>query len=156
MKKRVLVFLLLGPTSVVVVWLGYFIGNGSGSVEVAAIVSVLLFLLTWFVAMIALFVDGALAYPLPLPLRAPLTAVAGGVFAGVLFFGTIGWFLLLMNHFFAGMTPGVTAWTLTLRTSAPFVIGGALCMGVCSLLSHDYAFLQRRIARRTRLPSNAG
>jgi hypothetical protein len=112
--KRVLVFLLLGPTLVVTAWLIYFAESGGGSGSVAAIVGMLLFLFTLIVAMITWAIDGAVAHSLPLPLRAPLTAITGGAIAGV-----------LPLAFFSPLFP-------------PFAIGGALCMGACSLLSNEY------------------
>ena len=135
--KKVLVFLLLGPTLVVTAWLIYFAESGGGTGSVAAIVSMLLFLFTLIVAMITWSIEGSVAHTLPLALRAPLTAIAGGVVAVGLFLGTIGW-------------------TLPLGVSAPFAIVGAFCMGVCSLLSHDYGIWQRRVRRKGGLPSNAG
>jgi hypothetical protein len=122
--KRVLVFMLLGPTLVVTAWLIYFAESGGGSGSVAAIVSLLLFLFTLIVAMITWAIDGSVAHTLPLPLRAPLTAIVGGIVAFGVFLGLVGW-----------MFP--------LWTSTPFGIGGALCMGACSLLSHDYSCWQR-------------
>jgi hypothetical protein len=135
--KRVLVFMLLGPTLVVTAWLIYFAESGGGSGSVAAIVSMLLFLFTLIVAMITWAIDGSVAHTLPLPLRAPLTAIVGGVVAIGLFLGLVGWIF-------------------PLSISTPFAIGGAVCMGACSLLSHDYGNRQRRVARKGGLPSNAG
>jgi hypothetical protein len=135
--KRVLVFMLLGPTLVVTAWLIYFAESGGGSGSVAAIVSMLLFLFTLIVAMITWAIDGSVAHTLLLPLRAPLTAIVGGIVAFGVFLGMVGW-----------MFP--------LWTSTPFAIGGAVCTGVCSLLSHDYGRWQRRAVQRSGLPSSAG
>jgi len=152
--KRAIVFLLLCPASVATAWLIYFVESGGASSAVAEIVTVLLFCFTLCVAVIAWFIDGSLASSLPLVLRAPLTAIAGGVTAGVLFL--ISAFPLLMNPFAIGMMHGANVWTLPLWLSAPFAIGGALCMGVCSLLSHDYGRRQRPAVQSGGLPSNAG
>ena len=123
--KRAVVFLVLGPAlAFFTTWLIYFAEGGSGSGYIAATVSILLFSFTWLVAMITWAIDGFLAHALPLPLRAPLTAIVGATVAVGLFLGLGGCFLPL--------------WI-----STPFAIGGALCMGACSVLSHDYGLWKR-------------
>lgn len=155
--KRILVFLLLGPALVVTAWLIYVPagkGPGDGFVALAAMA---LFTFALFVASFAVLVDGYLADTLPIYLRAPLIAIVGAAIAGGLFLGTVGWmfpgWITLLS---AGLIPGTVGWTLPFRLSAPFAISGALCMGACSLLSHDYCFRHRRAALKGGPPSNAG
>jgi hypothetical protein len=133
--KRPRVFLLVGPPSVVIVWLIYFFttGGNASTAGIAAFIGVLLFCFTLVFATFAFLLDDALARHLPLFLRAPLTALAGA--AGGLFLGAAG--LMVLGLF----TPaGLTAmnWLSVLESSMPWVIVGALIMGMCSLLSHDY------------------
>jgi hypothetical protein len=64
-------------------------------------------------------VDGYFAHVLPIPLRVPLTAIVGATIA-------VGLFLYLVGK---GMS---------LQFPTPIAIIGALSMGMCSLLSHDY------------------
>ena len=119
--KRVLIFLLLGPIMVVTAWL-IFIAAIDWSVD---FVATALFVFTFFVAAITRPIDGYLARALPIYLRAPLTAVAGATIA-------IGIPLILVSILLSHLLM-LPQWTMV-----TLAIGGALCMGVCSLLSHDY------------------
>lgn len=123
--KRILVFLLLGPASVVTAWLIYA-PAGKGP----ALAAMALFTFAFFVASCTVLVDGYLADTLPIYLRAPLIAIVGAAIAVGMAFG-LAWTVVL--HFV--MLP---QWILL-----PFAIGGALCMGACSLLSNDYGSWQR-------------
>jgi hypothetical protein len=141
--KRAVVFLVLGPASVFLTWSIFVAGAGGPAGGFVAFVGMLLFLFTLPVAALSASFDGYLARALPLPLRAPLTAIVGATVAGGL--------LLALNRM---MFPHGT--TLPLEILTPFAIGGAVCMGACSLLSHDYGKRQRPAVRRDGLPSNAG
>lgn len=61
-------------------------------------------------------VDGYLAHVIPQPLRAPLSAVVGAATTA---------FLLVW----------IARWPIQPQTSMPIVLAGAVCMGLCSLLS---------------------
>lgn len=120
--KRALMFLLLGPTLVVAAFLIYIVKGPWGHFEGAS--AMILFIFTFFVAAITGLVDGYLAQALPVYLRAPLTAIAGATI-------TVSLVLILVG-------------TISLQwILMPFAIGGALCMGTCSLLSNDYGSCQR-------------
>jgi len=107
--KRALVFLVLGPA--VVAFIGCaFLPSG--------VVAVVLFLFTLAVSVFAASVDGV-ARDLPISVKAPLAAIVGATAAGVLGGALLG---------LIAAPPAVT----------PIALGGALCMCVCSLLSHDY------------------
>jgi hypothetical protein len=135
--KRAVVFLVLGPASVFLAWSIFVAGAGGPAGGFVAFVGMLLFLFTLPVAALSASFDGYLARALPLPLRAPSTAIVGATIAG-------GLACALFSCLFP---PSMLMW---------FAIGGAVCMGACSLLSHDYGNPQRRAARRAGLPSNAG
>jgi hypothetical protein len=140
--RRPLVFALLGPASVVFTVLAID-GGGSPLDGIAALIAMLLFLFTLSVSAIAGPIDGYLARTLPLELRAPLTALTGGTIA-------VGLLLALNRMMFPHGT------TLPLEILMPFAVGGAVCMGACSLLSHDYGRRQRPAVQSGRLPSSAG
>ena len=107
--KRALVFLVLGPA--VAAFIGCaFLPSG--------LVAIVLFLFTLAVSVFGASVD-ALARDLPISVKAPLAAIVGATVAGSLAGALLGLFVPL----------AVT----------PIAFGGALCMSVCSLLSHDYA-----------------
>ena len=108
--KRILVFLVLGP-AVVAIITSMFLPY--------AFIAIVLFLFTVAVSVFAASVDGYLAWFCPIYVRAPVIAIVGATVAAGLAGVLLGWF----------MPQAVT----------PAAIGGALCMGWCSLLSHDYA-----------------
>jgi hypothetical protein len=121
--KRTFVFLLLGPMLVAVTpWLIAVAGGRrikGGFDEFCAMV---LFLFTLLIAASTLPMDQYLAHALPLALRAPLIAIAGATMA-------------------VGLVLAV-AWTVSPQwakqpewIARPFAIGGALCMGACSVLA---------------------
>ena len=132
--KRELVFLLLGPASVVfTVW----VTAGTPGDCIAGYVAALLFLFTFLLSAIAGLADGYLARALPVPVRAPLTAIAGSALV-------------------VGLVLALFSTIVQLRELLPFAIGGALYAGLCSLLSHDYGIWQLPAKRRHGLPADAG
>jgi hypothetical protein len=134
--KRVLVFLLLAPTLVAfTVWL-MIVPAGTGlGVDLSELCAVALFSFTFVVSAITWPIDGYLAGALPIPLRAPLTAIVG---AGT----AVGLALALASMM-------VSRWTMLPQSILlPFAIGGALGMGACSLLSNDYESSPRFAMRR--------
>jgi hypothetical protein len=122
--KRALMFLLLGPALVVVPWL-IFIAAIDGLKGPVDFVATVLFLFTFVVATITGLVDGYLARALPIRLRTLLTASVGA---------TTAW--LLAYAFFTEVFSPSTSTSLVLM---PFAIGGAIVMGACALLSHNYS-----------------
>lgn len=113
--KRTLVFLLLGPALVVLAtWVAFGMPHGAFVINIA----VLLFLLTLPLSGFAGLMDGLLARAFPILVRVPLTAVAGAMAV-----------LVPLGALLGPMPQGMLT---------PFVIGGALCAGVCSLFAHDY------------------
>jgi hypothetical protein len=135
--KRAVVFLVLGPASVFLAWSIFVAGAGGPAGGFVAFVGMLLFLFTLPVAALSASFDGYLARALPLPLRAPSTAIVGATIAG-------GLACALFSCLFP---PSMLVW---------FAVGGAVCTGICSMLSHDYGKRQRPATRRDGLPSNAG
>jgi hypothetical protein len=132
--KRALVFLLLGPASVVfTVW----VSAGMPADRLVACIALPLFFVTFLVSAIAGLVDGCLVRAVPVLVRAPLTAIAGSALA-------IGLLLALF-----GMP-------LLSSELIPFAIGAALYMGACSLLSHNYEIWRLPARPRHGLSSNAG
>jgi hypothetical protein len=122
--KRAPIFLLLGPALIVAAWLVWAAADKVPERGLVAPVAILLFTFSTFVAAIAGLIDGYLARAFPAYLRASLTAIAGATIA-------VGPVLILDG----ASSP---QWILM-----PFAIGGAVCMGICSLLSNDYGRWQR-------------
>jgi hypothetical protein len=113
--SRPIVFLLLGPLSVV---LTTWVAVGMPFESFVLFFAVLLFLVTFPVSAIVGVLDGQLARAIPLLLRAPLTALVGATAAMVL--------------------PRALLGPMPQDMSIPLGLGGAFCMGLCSLLAHDY------------------
>jgi hypothetical protein len=113
--KRALMFLLLGPALVV---LATWVAVGMPPGDVVINVAVLLFLVTLPLSGIAGLIDGLLSTVFPILARVPLTAMVGAMAP-----------LVLLAALLGPMPQGMPV---------PFMIGGALCAGVCSLLAHDY------------------
>jgi hypothetical protein len=134
--KRAFIFLLLGPAFVVAAWLLYAVAQGApwGTAE---IVAVCLFVFTFLVAALAALLDSFLAGTLPVLVRAPLIALLGGAVPVVALLAVVG--CMLPQSFLT-----------------PFGIGGALCMGVCSLLSNDDGHRQRLPGVETQYSAFAG
>ena len=93
---------------------------GTPAPGVARIAAIALFFFTLPVGAVAGSLDAFLARAFAIPLRAPLIAAAGAVIASGL-----GW--IVLSCF--GPPPNYLTW---------FAIGGAACMGACSLLANDY------------------
>ena len=114
--KRALVFILLGPSSVVfATWVAFGMPFDATVVGIA----LLLFVFVVPISAIAGLIDGYLARTFPILLRASLTAIVGSM-------GAVGMFLAL----FGKLQPQDLMPALT--------FGGLAMGGVCSLLSHDY------------------
>ena len=105
-------FVLLGPVLGVLVAFS-LVDQGNRDPYGVPIV----FFFSLFVCPIAGTIDGVLAYVVPISLRAPLTATVGAAIAAG-----------LSVYLFGG----------NLLQQMPVAIVGALAMGACSLLSHDY------------------
>lgn len=115
--KRTLMFLLLGPASVAfAVFWACVAELGAGHRDLAVIAALSLFILTVPVSACVGTVDGCLARTLPLASRAPLSALLGAAMA----FG-----------FICALSPPMSEVPLA------FAMGGAICMGACSLLSNE-------------------
>ena len=142
--RRAVVFLVLGPASVAFTFLLMCVtAGGAKPCDFEQLCAAALFLFALPVSAITGPIDSYLARALPLALRAPLTAIAGAAAA-------VGLLLALNRMMFPHGT------TLPLEILTPFAIGGAVCMGACSLLSHDYGKRQQPGAQRGGLTSNAG
>jgi hypothetical protein len=116
--KRAVIFLAASPVAVALIASLVFAVAGAHGPVVQYIAGAL-FLMTLPVAAVAGAVDGFVASRFPIALRAPLTAVVGAAGAGIIAFGWLHCFFQLPELLF-------------------FPLGGAVCMGACSLLSHDY------------------
>ena len=115
--KRAVIFLVAGPLAVALV-ASLILAAAGVPGPVVQYIAGALFLITLPVAALAGTVDGFSA-SLPIALRAPVTAVFGALGAGAIAFG---W----LHCFFA---PAALMY---------FPFGGAVCMGLCSLLANDY------------------
>jgi peptidoglycan/LPS O-acetylase OafA/YrhL len=121
--KRAFIFLLLGPTAVAIAgsWAAFAAGVPGYFVQFLALA---LFFLTFLVGVLAGLADGYLARTTPVLLRAPLTAMVGAtVSAGMAF------------AFLHCLLPPPELMFLPL--------GGAVCMGACSLLANEYGTWRR-------------
>ncbi|MGH6709851.1 MAG: hypothetical protein ACREEK_12855 [Bradyrhizobium sp.] len=113
--NRALVFLLLGPASVVLTtWVVTGMPTGAFVIDIA----VMLFLITLPVSGIIGLVDGQLAKVFPILLRAPLMTMIGATTAFVL--------------------PAALLGPLPQDMSTPVALIGAFCTGMSSLFAHDY------------------
>jgi len=114
--KRAFVFVVLGPAlAVLTIW----VAVGMPFEAFAAGIAPLLYIAIVPASGIVGLLDGWLAQPLPISLRAPLTALVGATAAVVL--------------------PAAMLGPMPQSLSTPLGIGGAFCAGVCSLLSHYYS-----------------
>ena len=121
--KRALVFLVLGPVLVAVIApLAVAQVSGPPARGVLQILAIVLFFFTLPVAALAGSFDAYLARAFAIPLRAPLIAAVGAIIASGLAY-------ILFNC----LLP--SPYYLTF-----FAIGGAACMGVCSLLANEYGW----------------
>jgi hypothetical protein len=118
--KRVLVFLLLGPASAAfTVFLMCVADTGTKYWDIALLSAVAMLIVTLPLSAFCGVVDECVARTLPMAARAPLTALVGATIAGGL------------------------VWVLFRPLFPTFAIGGALCMGGCSLLSNEYRHQKR-------------
>ena len=125
--KRALVFMLLAPVSVfftVFTVLSMLAGPSTKSPGLAPVVAMALSLLALPASAITGAVDGYLARVLPIALRASLTAIVGAMAGATV---PCGFAFATLSRF-----PPPSILML-------FAIGGAVVMGACSLLSHDYS-----------------
>jgi hypothetical protein len=121
--KRALVFLVIGPTLVsTVAALAIAQVDGALSLDDARLVAIALFFFTLPVAAAAGSLDAYLARAFAIPLRAPLIAAAGAVIAS-------GFVFFLLSSLVP--SPNFLTWV---------AIGGATCMGLCSLLANEYGW----------------
>jgi hypothetical protein len=116
--KRVFIFLVLGPLAVAITVFSALAAGGAPG-NFAQFLAAALAFLTFPVAAFAGLADGCLARTFPIPLRAPLTAIIGATIACIPAFAFLHCFLPSSELMF-------------------LPVGGAVCMGLCSLLSHDY------------------
>ena len=121
--KRFFVFLIAAPLAVALTAALAVVASG-GPGDFARFFAVALFLLTLPVVAFAAAVDGFAARAFPIALRAPLVATVGAMIAYALPFTLLHWFL-------------------PTSLSGFFALGGAVSMGLCSLLAHDYSGEQR-------------
>ncbi|MBR1156722.1 hypothetical protein [Bradyrhizobium sp. JYMT SZCCT0428] len=115
--RRALVFLLLGPILGVLVALSPDVASG-GLNAWLVLIAKQVFVVALLVSAITGLVDGILSRTLSIFLRAPLIAIVGAMSA-------IG-------------LPAALLGPLPQEMSMSLAIGGAFCMGVCSVLSHEY------------------
>ncbi|HKU05199.1 MAG TPA: hypothetical protein VJR30_03950 [Bradyrhizobium sp.] len=122
--KRALVFLVAAPISVFVAT--FFLGAAAGgkSPGFIPVVATAMAIVTLSVAMLAGTLDAFLVRALAITLRAPLVAAVGAIIASGL---TSGLVYVVFNHL------------LPQEPLAYVAIGGATCMGLCSLLANDYS-----------------
>jgi hypothetical protein len=119
--KRAFVFVIVGPMALALIASLAVLAPGAPP-DVAWLVAVAMFFLTLPVALVAGSVDELPARACPIPLRASLIAIVGATIAYAVAYTLLGWVL---------PTPDL------------FLAGGAIGMGVCSLLAHDYGGGQR-------------
>jgi hypothetical protein len=121
--KRALVFLVIGPVLVsTIATLAIAQAAGTPSPDIARLVAIALFFFTLPVAALAGTLDVYLARAFAIPLRAPLIAAIGAIIASGL-----AWIL------FSCLLPPPNYLPF-------FAIGGAACMGLCSLLANEYGW----------------
>ena len=116
--KRAFVFLVVSPMAAALIAALTVFASGAPS-DFSAFLAAAFFSFTLAVAAFAGTVDGVLARELPISLRSPLIAIVGAV----------GAYALAFYLFHCLFSPAI----LSL-----FAVGGAVFMGACSLLSHDY------------------
>lgn len=119
--KRAIVFLVAAPVLVAILGpLTLRQMSGPPPRDILQFVAVVLFFFTLPVSALAGSLDAYLARAFAAPLRAPLIAAAGAVVSSGLAFILFNWFLPPPSYL------------------AYFAIGGAACMGLCSLLAGEY------------------
>ncbi|MBR1121300.1 hypothetical protein JQ628_07215 [Bradyrhizobium lablabi] len=116
-------FLVAGP-SVVALIAALTVVSAGGPSGFASFLATIFFLFTFAVAAMAVTIDGALSCDFSIPLRASLTAIIGAAAS-----------FTLASYLFHCLLPPLV---LSL-----FALCGAVIMGACSLLAHDYGGRQR-------------
>jgi hypothetical protein len=124
--KRAFTVLVLGPVAVAITSFSALLAAGAPS-GLAQFLAAALAFLTFPVAAFAGFADGFLSRTMPIALRAPLTAIGGAAAAAVAAFTLLHCLL-----------PPAELMLF-------FPLGGAICMGACSLLSHEYGGRQEPV-----------
>jgi hypothetical protein len=122
--KRLPVFLLLGPVFGVLVAFSHAVIVSGGIPGDTLQDCTIVFVFSLIVSVMAGPVDAILGYAVPISLRAPLTAIVGAVVA-------VGLILYV-----GAQLGGIRA--TPLLTLVLVAVLGALSMGACSVLSHDY------------------
>lgn len=119
--KRALVFFVLGPMLVSAIAATVILAQTAGAParEYAGSLAAVLFFFTLPVASLAASLDAYLERAFAIPLRAPLIAAIGAIVASGLAYILVGCLLSPSSLKF-------------------FAIGGAGCMGMCSLLANEY------------------
>jgi hypothetical protein len=121
--KRALVFLVAGPVLVAVTApLAIAQISGPPSRDFLQLFAIVLFFFSLPVAALAGFFDAYLARAFAIPLRAPLIAAVGAIISSGLAY-----------ILFSCLLPPPQYLTY-------FAIGGAACMGLCSLLANEYGW----------------
>jgi hypothetical protein len=115
--KRAFVFLVLGPMAVAITVFSSLVAAGAPG-NLAQLLAAALAFLTFPVVIVAGAIDGCLARTTPIALRAPLTAIGGAAATAVVAFALLHCLLPPSELMF-------------------LPLGGAVCAGACSLLSHD-------------------
>jgi hypothetical protein len=121
--KRALIFLVLAPFLVAVLAALGVAALYPMDRDCAKFLAVALFFFTLPVSALAGSLDAYLARAFTVPLRAPLIAVVGAIIASGLAFVLFSWILTPLSLEF-------------------FAIGGAACMGLCSLIANEYGWQQ--------------
>ena len=119
--KRAIVFLVLGPVLVAVI-APLAVVQANGPRDFAKFLAIILFFFTLPVSALAGSFDAYLARAFAVPLRAPLVAAVGAIIAAGLAY-----------ILFSCLLPPPDFLTF-------FAIGGAACMGLCSLLANEYGW----------------
>jgi len=117
--RRALAFLVFGPALASVTALLIMTEASSPPSYLREFLVIVLFFFTLPVAALAGSLDAYLARAFAVPLRAPLIAAVGAVIAS-------GLALILFNCL---LPPAALKF---------FAMGGAVCMGACSLLANEY------------------
>jgi len=121
--KRALIFLVLGPVLVAfIARLVVALVAGPPAQDVLPLFAIVLFFFTLPVSALVGSLDAYLARAFAIALRAPLIAAAGAIVAFGLAYILFNW-----------AVPSPSYLTC-------FAIGGAVCMGLCSLLANEHGW----------------
>ena len=125
--KRYVVFMILGPIFGVLAAYAVLTVATGGYVELYGIP--LVFFFTLIVCAITGPIDGVLTYVAPVWLRGPLTGIVGAVVS-------VG--VAVALGLYMSRELGKSMVLPPMHEMIPIAVFGAFCMGVCSLLSHNY------------------